>query len=132
MPHKPLARVRFATTKVIFTELNAALLSREPFRDYYERKLTAIVHLGAPANSGHKMCSLAYYDSKPLGRGALQLIRESGRIKMNTLISMIFAGLVLGSLAGCPSQGPAERAGENVDEAVEEMKDEVDDATDAR
>ena len=52
---------------------------------------------------------------------------------MNKLIFMIFAGLVLGSLAGCPSQeGPAERAGENVDEAVEELKDEADDATDAR
>ncbi|MGH9338448.1 MAG: hypothetical protein ACRD1R_02385 [Acidobacteriota bacterium] len=51
---------------------------------------------------------------------------------MNKLISMIFAGLVLASLAGCPSQGPAERAGENVDEAVEELKDEADDATDAR
>ncbi len=51
---------------------------------------------------------------------------------MNKSISIIFAGLVLGSLAGCPNQGPAERAGENVDEAVEELKDEADDATDAR
>ena len=51
---------------------------------------------------------------------------------MNKLISMILAGLVLGSLAGCGNKGPAERAGENVDEAVEEMKDEADDATDAR
>ena len=51
---KLLARVRFATAQGnIYTNKTQRSFLAALFLEYYERKLTAIAHLGTPANSGH-------------------------------------------------------------------------------
>ena len=46
------------------------------------------------------------------------------------LRTLLIAGLSLGTLAACDSDGPMEEAGEDIDNAIEETADEGEESTD--